>query len=307
MVFWFTLLLSVAATLAGASLSVGAYESAGDPQTVVRAYFGALRDGDAAAALGYGSVPGGQHDLLTARILAAQNATAPIGNLTVRGVHQNGNAADVDVSYLLQFPGGDTTVLDTIPVIRVGHDWHLAQSAVSLSIDPGDGSTLADFAGAQIPTGDYAMFPGALPVTYTTPNLVLDAVSRVIRFGGDSVLQVNAQVSPAGRKAITPALRAALMACLAGRGAPQPLCPLPDPDEAVPGSLRGTLTKPTNVVDFVVDTADGKIDITEEVPVNASYQQLDVNDLVSQKSIDTVSVRAHCFATQPGTIVWDAS
>jgi len=93
-----------------------------------------------------------------------------------------------------------------------------------------------------VPTGDYPMFPGAVPIIYHTPNLEADSSSRVVRFAGTGDMQLNAQVTAAGRKSIVPAVQAALAACLAGHGAPQPLCPVPDPETAVPGSLRGRMT-----------------------------------------------------------------
>lgn len=305
-VFWFALLLATVAVLAGTSIAVGAYQSAADPGTVVQAYFAALVQGDAASALGYGAVPSGRHDLLTADVLAAQNAVASISNVTIRDVQRNGDSGQVNVTYLLAFASGKIAVADSIPVVRHGHDWRLSHSAVPQSVSAGAGSTLASFAGSVIPSGDYAMFPGAVPVTYATPNLEPGSSSQVVRFGGNPILQVSAQVSPAGRKAIAPALRAALAACLAGKGNPQTMCPTPTPDSSVPGSLRGTASGATSTPpSFDVANADGKITITEVAKVKASYQNLDQNNLASATTVDSVSVSAHCFATVPATIIWD--
>jgi hypothetical protein len=306
--FWFGLMLAVVAVLAGTSIAIGAYQAAGDPATVVRAYFAALSNGDAATALGYGTVPPGRHDLLTSDVLAAQNAAAQIENLTVLAVRQRGDRADVVIGYVMIFGSGRTTVQDTVPVVRHGHDWRLVASAVPVAVDPGDGSTLATFAGSVVPHGNYPMFPGAVPVTYRTPNLELDSASRAVRFGGDGTLQVNAQVSAAGRRLITPAVRAALAACLAGRGRPQALCPVPDPEQGVPGSLRGTMPRQgADSPQLVVDSADGKIDITEEASVTGTYQQLDENNIASAATARKVGLHAHCFATVPGTIIWDVT
>lgn len=300
------MLLATVATLAGTSIAVGAYQGAGDPGTVVQAYFAALSSGDAAGALGYGDLPSGRHDLLTSAMLAAQNATAPIGNVTIGQVRRSANNALVNISYTLAFSSGKATVLDAIPLSRRGHYWRLTRSAVPLSINPGNGSTLANFAGSQIPSGDYAMFPGAVPVTYDTPNLELDPFSRFVHFAGNGNLQVNAQVSAVGKKVITPVVRAALTACLAGEDKAETLCPLPDLDVGVPGSLRGIATgQTTGPVLLLVEGPSGKIDITEEAAVNATYQKLDENNLASPTTVDSVNVHAHCFATVPGTIIWD--
>jgi len=56
---------------------------------------------------------------------------------------------------------------------------------------------------------------------------------RRLRIGHGTANAVNAEVS-AAPKSIAPCVQAALAACLAGRGAPQPLCPVPDPETAVP-------------------------------------------------------------------------
>lgn len=306
-IFWFALLVSVAAVLAGTSIVIGAYQAAADPASVVRAYFSALQDGDAAGALGFGTVPAGHHELLTSDVLAAQNATAPMSNVVVLAVHRNGDSAVVDIVYTLGLATGQTAVLDAVPVSRHGNDWRLDRSAIPVAITPGDGSTLASFAGAAVPNGDYVMFPGAVPVTYSTPNLAPDPASQVMRFAAPGVLEVNAMVSPAGRKLITPAVRAALVACLGGKGNPQALCPVPGGELAVPGSLRGNVTGKAAGLVLLVNSTNGKIDISGETDVHGTYQKLDDNDIASSTSTNTVDVHAHCFATVPGTIIWDAS
>jgi hypothetical protein len=307
--FWFALLLATAVMLASASIAVGAYQGAGDPATVVRSYFAAVAAGDAAGALGYGDLPTGRHDLLTADVLAAQNAVAPISDLVVLRVQHGGaNLASVEIGYTLDFASGPTITVDTVALARHGHDWRLAQSAVPEHVSPGNGSTLATFAGAAVPTGDYAMFPGAVPITYHTPNLEADSSSRVVRFAGTGSMEVNAQVTAAGRRAIAPAVNAALAACLAGKGAPQALCPVPDPETAVPGSLRGRTTGKAGVgLQLIVTSSDGEIDISEEATVSGTYQSLDENNLASAVTVKSVGLRAHSFATAPGKIVWATS
>jgi hypothetical protein len=307
--FWFGLLLATAVTLAGASITIGAYQAAADPAAVVRAYFAALSAGDAAGALGYGDVPAGRHDLLTADVLAAQNAVAPISDVTVlRVLHPNPTIAVVGIGYTLDFASGPAVVSDFVAVSRRGHDWRLVESAVPEKLDPGNGSTLATFAGSTVPTGDYPMFPGAVPIVYHTPNLEADSSSRVVRFTGTGDMQVNAQVTAVGRKSIAPAVQAALAACLAGRGAPQALCPVPDPETAVPGSLRGRTTgKPGAGLQLIVTSSDGEIDISEEATVSGTYQSLDENNLAGATTVKSVGLRAHTFATAPGKIMWATS
>lgn len=307
-VFWLALLLATALTLGGASFAAGAYQADGMPDTVVRQYFAALQDGDAATALGYGAVPAGSRSLLTPGVLAAQNAMGPIEGVGVRQVHRSGDSAQVDVTYTVALPTGRDTVLDTVAVVRHGHGWRLAQSAIRVNLGPDGGSALASFAGAEVPDGDFLMFPGAVPVTYNTPNLRLQPSSSVLRFADTGALLLEATVTPAGERAIVLSLRAALSACLAGTASQQALCPVPNPYVDVPGSLRGTLTAvDTGALHLAVMSADGKVTIAGTVGVHATYQELDKNNIATAKTAAATTVAAYCFVTTPGTIGWEAS
>lgn len=310
--FWFALLLATALTLAGTSLAIGAYSSEALPQTVVRDYFAALQSGDAAGALGYGAVPDGAHGLLTAETLARQNEIGPISDVTVGAVNRTGDTAEVSVDYTLGFASGPDVVSDTVPVVRHGHGWRLARSAEQEDLDPSQGSTLAEVMGVALPTGPYDLFPGALPVTFATPNLVLGTSSRVVRFADGGTLEVAAEVSAAGRRLIAPALDRALSTCLAGRAAVQTACPVPDSAADVPGSMLGRQTallagKAAGQLYLTVGSSDGRIDIAATAPVDVTYTELDDNNMPVPSTSKSVGLRAHCFATDPGTIVWDAS
>jgi hypothetical protein len=304
--FWFAVLLATALTLGGAAVAVGAYTADAQPDTVVRAYFAALRRGDAAGALGYGTVPAGPGGLLGQAVLAAQRAAGPIEGLVVRGVRRSGDTAEVSITYTVDLRSGPAAVSDTVPVVRHGHGWRLVRSAVLERIRPGSGSVLAAVAGSAVPSGEFPMFPGAVPVGYDSPNLEPAPESRVVRFAGSGSLPVNAAVSAAGRAAIAPAVRVALAACLAGRSATQPLCPLPDAAAGVPGTLRGRVTGPVSL-SFQVDTVDGEIGVHGTAPVVGTYQHLDDNNIVSRETVRSTGLNAHCAAATPGTLRWDAS
>jgi hypothetical protein len=316
--FWFALLLATALTLAGTSLAIGAYAADAMPETVVRAYFAALQRGDAAAALGYGVVPedpvipdtdiSAQHDLLTPTVLAAQNAIAPIQGFEVRQVHRSGDTANVDVSYTIDLPSGRQGVFDSVPVRRNGHGWQLDRSAVPEVLSPGPGSALASIAGSAVPRGQYDLFPGVSPVRYDTPNLELGETSRVVRFFDSGTLPVDAEVSAAGRRAIVPSVDAAVAACLAGRSAPQTLCPVPEETASVPGSLRGSPTgSVARSIVLRVESTDGEIDISGSAPVAATYQRLDDNNIASTVTTQTTPLSGYCYATTAATVRWNAS
>jgi hypothetical protein len=305
-VFWFAVLFATALALGGTAVAVGAYTADGQPATVVRAYFAALRRGDAAGALGYGTVPSGPSGLLAPAVLAAQNSIGPIQDVVVRGVRQAGDRAQVFVTYTVDLRSGLTTVTDVVPVERHGHGWRLVRSAVRVSIRPGGGSALASVAGSAVPAGEFPMFPGAVPVRYDSPNLELAAPSRLVRFADGGSLPVDAMVSPAGRAAIEPAVRSALTACLAGKSAAQVLCPVPDAAAGVPGTLRGRLTGAPSL-SFQVDSTAGVITVHGSAPVVGTYQQLDDNDIASTETVLSTSLSADVVATAPGAVRWGAS
>lgn len=306
--FWFGLLLATALVLGGGSVAAGAYTADAQPGTVVLAYFTALQRGDAARALGYGSRPVGSTALLTAAILAAQNAIGPLQDVRVENVQRETDSAQVEVAYTVGFAAGPVSVDDTIPVVRDGHGWRLAHSAVSQYVAAGDGSDFARFAGFAVPDGEFPMFPGAVPVTYRTPDLTLAPGSRIASFDDGGLIAVDATVSAAGRKAIATTVTSALAACLAGRSATQHLCPAPHPGVAVPGSLRGRLTGPVQpALRFQLRGTAGEIGVTGDVPVAASYRRLDVDDVASTRTTTTVPVTASAYVTRPTTIWWGAA
>jgi hypothetical protein len=300
---WFAFTSAVLVLLAGLSVTAGAYQSAGLPESVVRAYFAALGRGDAAGALGYGTVPDGRHALLTPAVLAAQNSLGPIQDVAVEHVVRAGDTAEVDVAYTVALRTGPVRVADEVDVVRAGHGWRLVRSAAPVSLFAGNGRALATVAGAALPTGAVVMFPGAVPVGFDTPNLVLAPGSRVLRFAGGGHLDVEAAVSGAGRRAIGPALTSALATCLANRSTAEALCPLPDTSAGVPGSLRGRVRGAPSLT-LRVRSADGRIEIQADVPVTATYQRLDDDNIASGQTVDSTAVSAYCYATHPGAIGW---
>jgi hypothetical protein len=303
---WFALVMAVLVLLGGASVATGAVLSGGSPETVVWGYFAALARGDAAGALGYGQVPPGRHALLTPAVLAAQNSFGQVQDLVIRHVVVAGATAEVDVRYTVALRTGPVRVSDAVHVIRRDSGWRLLRSAVPVRLAAGNGRDLASIAGAALPGGRVLMFPGAVPVGFDTPNLVLAAGSRVLRFADSGYLNVGAAVSPAGRRAIVPALTDALRECLANRAAAEELCPLPDSSAGVPGSLRGSV-RGAPTLTLRVRSADGRIDIQADIPVYAAYQQLDDNNLASSQSVETASVSAFCYASSPGAVSWVTS
>lgn len=305
-VFWLAVLLAFAAVGGGSALAFTAYEEETAAEHVVREYLAAIAGGDAAAALAYGDLPDGDSDLLTAEVLAAQLAIAPITSVEV-DISAGPAEASAQVTYQLGFATGAQTVEDTLLLTRSGRIWRLVTVAVPVTMRVTNGANRATLAGADIPAGQHLLFPGALPIAFDTENLGLEPETRVVRFAQDSDLEEAAELTEAGTAAVATALDAAFEACLAGTAAAPTLCPLPDDPRAVPGSLSGTVDAPAAEVVLIETQAgnDGLVRITGEVTVTGQYQQLDFNN---QRVVKTgelvVEVRAACYVTSPETIIW---
>lgn len=307
-VFWLGLLLAVAALLGGGAFAVGTYLYDTDPHTVVRDYYTALARGDAAAALGYGEVPAGGRSLLTAEVLAAQNQIAPMSDIAVLGLDVNGDTAQAHVRYTLGFPTGPDIQDDQVPMVRTAAGWRLAHSAVPATIGVGKGSDRATIAGAAIPVGELGVFPGATPIVFDTPSLVLDRSVRTIRFGaGGSTVSVDADISKAGRDAVLAAFTKGMNDCLGGTSASQARCPIRSYEASVPGSLRGKAPADlAGTVEVAVEGNIGQIYVHGRVAFeDGKYAELDPNNVPVSTPVDALMVGAHFMPTDPNTVIWD--
>jgi len=309
LLFWVALVAALAVAGGGGAIALTAYEEEAAPERVVLDYLTAVAAGDAAAALAYGDLPEGEPDLLTAEVLAAQRAIAPISGITVDVTVAPGDLATAQVSYELGFATGPQTVEDTLRLTLEGRTWRLAEVAVPVTMRVTNGASRATAAGAQIPDGRHLLFPGALPIAFDTENLGLGAETRVVRFAQEGDLEEAAELSPAGTEAVAATLDAALGACLDGTAEAPTLCPLPADARAVPGSLLGTMAEPASGVVLIEASAgnDGLVRIKGEVTVTGEYQQLDFNNQQVPVTGDlAVDLTAICFATSPETIIWRA-
>jgi hypothetical protein len=307
LLFWTAMVLALAAVGGGLGLAYDAYEEETAPERVVLDYFAAVAGGDAAAALAYGDLPDEESDLLTAEVLAAQLAIAPITAVTVHVPAASGKSASAQVSYQLEFPTGAQTVEDTIPLTRAGRTWRLATVAVPVAMRVTNGTSRATLAGADVPFGRHLLFPGALPIAFDTASLGLEEDTRVVRFAQVGDLEESAELTEAGMAAVAAALDAAFEACLAGTADAPTLCPLPADARAVPGSLSGTTASPASG-EILIETQagnDGLVRMVGDVTVTGEYQTLDFNNQHVVKTGDlVVEVRAACYVTSPESIIW---
>lgn len=301
--FWVAVLAALAAVAGGALITATAYVSESEPQTAAVAYFHALGRGDAAGALGLGELPPGPRTYLTREVLDAALSIATITDVRVLAVVRHGDTAKVTVEYQL----GSQQVSDGVSLVRHGRGWRLTRTAVPVHLNIAAGADRMSIAGARVPTATTLLFPGALPVALDTPNLDLGGL-HVVHLDGAASQTLQPQVSAAGRRQVGNAVRAALQACLSGKVSSD--CPPPAQSTAVPGSVRGRLAGDVaREVSIDVDPgAAGLLDISGNVIVNGSYQELDFqNQPVHRTGTLELAVRAKCYASAPSRLAWGAA
>ena len=304
--FWVAVLAALVALAGGAIVAITAYTGASTPDAVTKAYFRALGRGDAPGALALGDLPAGSRTFLTSDVLRVALKIARLTDVEVLTVDEDAGTARVTVQYELRFAQQPVIVNDTVELRKGGHGWRLDDTAVATSLDPAAAGRRLSLAGAAVPSGTVLLFPGALPITVDTPNLDLD--DRVVHLNGFIPSDLQPVVTKAGKRAVADAVGAALKSCLNGKTVAP--CPAPNDDRAVPGSVRGTL--PADVAAklnvAVASGPDGLLDVSGTVDVRGRYQRLNFNNLaVPRSGTIHLVVRAHCYATNPNKLVWDAA
>ena len=308
--FWLATLVCLLVFAAATLYAVRSYLSSAGPAGAVHDYFAALQHGDAAHALAFGAIPDGPHGYLSAQVLRAQLSVAAISGIDTAVSRRQGDRASVRVSYVLSFASGPQQVQDSVDVLHVNGRWQLERSAIRTVVSLSQASNRATLAGGALPSTQVVLFPGALPLSFDTSTLEVDPASAVVRLSGTNLSDLAVRVPASGQRLIGAAVTTAVRACL-DRTPPDALCPVPsDPatsTRAVPGSLRGTLVPGSLSSHASVATgADGQLHLSGSFQVKGSYQSLDFNNQITEKSgTITAAFAAHCYATSPGTIGWD--
>jgi hypothetical protein len=285
---------------AGTLITATAYVNASEPETAAVAYFQALGRGDAAGALGLGELPPGSRAYLTRQVLDASLSVARISDVRVLAAVRHGSTANVTLEYQL----GTQQVSDAVALVRHGRGWRLTRTAGPVQLRVLAGADRMSIAGARVPTTPLLFFPGALPLTVDTRNLILD--TQVVHLDGAVLQPIQPQVSRVGQQRVNDAVRAAVQACLNGRASSN--CPRPAQSGVVPGTVRGRVTGNVAVPASVARGAAGLLVITGSVSVDGTYQQLDFNNQqVRRTGAVDLTINAECYATDPAKIVWEAS
>lgn len=279
-VFWTASLVAVIALLGGAAYAYLGYRATSGPGATVRGYFAALARSDAPAALAFGDVPDGPHGLLTSEVLAQQQQIAPLHDVRILDVATAGDEATVRYSYQLRFALGGRTASGNLRVLHRASRWRLAQTAVPVTVRLVQASDRVTFAGSSLPAGRTLLFPGALPLHLDTPYLQVRSATATAQFAGGSTIDIDLELTAAGRAGLIAALTKRLAACASGHDA-APDCPLPS-SRVVPSSFAGRITGVTGKkITFRVGTdASGMISMNGVVDFRGRYRELDYNNVV---------------------------
>jgi hypothetical protein len=275
------------------------------PDGVVKSYFAALRRSDAPAALSYGDIPSGPHDLLTSTVLAEQQRIAPIHHVGVVSVERHGDRATVNVRYELAYPDGSLQQTAAVPVHRDGGSWRLDAVATSITLSLPQARDRATLLGAHVPTTRTALFPGAVPIRFDTAYLALDPQHSSVRLAPQPTLAVGVEVTAAAKRAIGGALTKSVEACLA-RPSARSACPLPD-SRAVPGTVTGELTGSVQREATYRVSPDpvGRIVVGGHVRFTGSYSALDFSNLPAKRTGEfTLPLKCSVYAVAPAHILW---
>jgi hypothetical protein len=304
--------LAVVAMVGGGAVAVRAAVQVAAPAEVVEHYFAAVRAGDAPTALSYGDTPPGDHAFLTSAALGVQNQLAAIGSVRVDPATVTGRTARVPITYTLTpaaAPTRPSIQTTDVALHRRGRGWSLDRTAAVVRVVAVGAGRRATLAGAAIPAGPVALFPGVVPVRYDTTLIQQQLNSGYVTLTSSAPVKVGAQLSESGRSVVESAVRKAFVTCLARPiAATSRSCPLTPTTSGrpVPGSLRGSLRRSAFDVGPSLGDADGLVRTSGSFFVDGHYQTLDYNNLASTAT-GTVQVNfvAAVYATTPGTVRWE--
>jgi hypothetical protein len=307
--FWTAFTVALGIAVAGGAIAFVGYRDVLSPAGTVRAYFDALRRGDAAAALGFGDLPSGSRALLTSQVLHAQQRVGSMSDVKIEHSTHAGDAAEVEVGYVLDVSGTRAQVDDSVSLHKAHGGWRMDRVADPTQLLLSGATDRAEILGAVVPTDTTLVFPGVLPISFDTANLQLDAGSAIVHLDHDGGMSIGVLPSSAGRAAAQSAVVTALRSCLGGGTNADPRCPLPS-SRAVPESMRGSTSGDVAGglhVDVGSDPA-GLFEVTGTAAVLGHYAALDANNVsYDVRGRYRVSVDALTYAYPPLQVLWQAA
>jgi hypothetical protein len=305
--FWAAIVVALAALVAGSAFAYVTYAAGAGPDGAVTGYFAALARGDTSAALGFGDLPAGPTQLLTASVLRAQLNVAPIRHVEIVSTDESGDTATVGVRYVLDFADGPQRIGEKVAVVRHSGSWRLARTAAATQLRLQEAGDRATIMGARLPRGTLLIFPGAVPIKFDSPSLRLRPGARSVKLAAQPQTLLAGQLTEAGSGAVRAAVEIALRACLAGTKAADPRCPLPAA-RAVPGTLRAIVSAADVRRAAVIELApspSGVVAVSGTIKLAGRYTALDFeNQPVMESGTVSLPLTASAYATDPITINW---
>ncbi|ORV85068.1 hypothetical protein AWC11_20570 [Mycobacterium interjectum] len=266
-------------------------------------YLEALARGDAAGALAVSANPPATTQFLTADVLRAQLAAAPITAVTVTPAPAAPGDDPADVQYvMLSAKFGPTLSQARVGVHRNGDEWKLDGGTVAVDIgSPGSNNAslkaVALWGVATNGASPVAVFPGALAVSSSNPNIDITAQAQPVLLDGLTgaadrpTIQPVATLNDVGRQAVKMALDSWTRHCFRGVAPPPDCSTLDTGNNTVvvdgggdfskvtfafdPNTMAVTTSGPivyhgraAGIADYTVSSVPiGTVDLTKEPPV----------------------------------------
>ena len=181
---------------------------------VAEAYFAAIADGDAEAALSHSYPPNGDDAALTDDVLAQSTDLAPITDIEVavaKGGEKSEYSVDVVVDFLL---GGDPVTIET-SVSDYGDDWRIhGLFTITAGMFDGLGLTLN---GQEVSGDSIELFPGMYELELGLEGFTFDgdSIVPITESWGGAIDELRPALTEDAVAEFRAAVRAEVDACLA--------------------------------------------------------------------------------------------
>jgi hypothetical protein len=200
-------------------------QNASRPSDAVTGYLQALAAGDAVSALSYAADPAPTGRLLTNEVLAASRERAPVTEIQVPVVEDQG-AKSVSATYTL----GNSTVSESFDVVKVGDSWKLSRAVKDLDLSfIVDGSVPVRINGVKVTESSVAVLPGSYAFTTGLPYVGYGSKNVVLvksPYVEADTYRIQSQLTKSGKKAVISATRKSYNKCLGAHSLNPKNCPM---------------------------------------------------------------------------------
>ena len=195
------------------------------PSDAVTAYLQALSAGDAVTALSYAADPAPTGRLLTNEVLADSRERAPLTDIQVPVVEDQG-AKSVSATYTL----GNSDVSESFDVVKVGDSWKLSRAVKDLDLGfIVDGSVPVKINGVKVTESSIAVLPGSYAFTTGLPYVGYGSKNVVLvrsPYVEADTYRIQSQLTKSGKKAVVSATKKSYNKCLDAHSLNPKNCPM---------------------------------------------------------------------------------